>query len=199
MFNLARLNGDYNKAIGYIDKCIQLTGPDSVQKVDYTVKKAETLLLAYEHTSDKNYLETAIADYKSLLTKMPNNIGVLNNLAYLLAHNNEKLPEALEYAKRALDAQPNNAVFLDTYAYVLHKTGRNSQAAEFLTAALQQYEQDKILVPAEVYEHLGAVKEQLGAKEEALAAYKQALEIGADKLSQKAKQRISKAIERVSL
>lgn len=199
MFNLAKLNNDYSKAMDYIEKCIELSAADSMQRVDYKVKKAQILLLAYESTSDKNYLETAIADYESLLTKMPNNIGVLNNLAYVLAENNQKLSDALQYAKRALEEQPNNAGFMDTYAYVLHKAGRNSQAAEFLTAALQQYEQDKILVPAEVYEHLGAVKEKLGAKDEALAAYKQALEVGADRLSQKAKQRISEAIQRLSL
>jgi len=42
------------------------------------------------------------------------------------------------------------------------------------------------------------IKEELGAKDEALAAYRQALEIGADRLSQKAEQRINKAIERLS-
>jgi len=68
-----------------------------------------------------------------------------------------------------------------------------------LAAALQQYQQNDILVPAEVYEHKGMIKEELGAKDEALDAYRQALEIGADDgLSKKAKQRINKAIERLS-
>lgn len=198
MFNLAKLNNEYNKAIGYIDKCIELTEPDSQGRANYTMKKADILILAYKKSSDKNYLRTAITDYKSLLTKMPNNTSILNNLAYLLAENNERLPEALLYAKRALGTQPNNPGFLDTYAYVLHKQGENSQAAEFVAAALQQYQQNDILVPSEVYEHKGMIKEKLGAKDEALAAYKQALEIGADGLSQEAEQRINKAIERLS-
>jgi len=198
MFNLAKLNNEYEKAVDYIGKCVELTEPDSPGRVDYTMKKAEVLILAYEKSSDKNYLRTAITVYESLLTKMPNNTSVLNNLAYLFAENNERLPEALQYAKRALDRQPNNPSFLDTYAYVLHKQGENSQAAEFLAVALQQYQQGDILVPAEVYEHKGMIKEELGAKDEALAAYKQALEIGADKLSQKAVQRINKAVERLS-
>ena len=63
---------------------------------------------------------------------------------------------------------------------------------------MQHYEQDKILVPAEVYEHKGMIKEELGAKSEAFAAYKKALEMGADRLSQKARQRIENAIGRVS-
>jgi len=199
MFNLAKINNEYDKAIDYIDKCIGLAEPESPRRVDYTMKKAGALTLAYEKSSDKSYLKTAITVYESLLNKMPNNTSILNNLAYWLAEYNERLPEALRYAERALEARPNNPGFLDTYAYVLHRNGQNSRAAEVLAAALQQYQQNDILVPAEVYEHKGIIKEELGAKDEALAAYRQALEIGADDgLSKKAKQRINEAIERLS-
>jgi tetratricopeptide (TPR) repeat protein len=201
MFNLAKIRGQYEEALNYISKCIDLTGADSLRRIDYTLKKGDISILLFETSSDKNYLNTAISDYESLLTKMPSNTGVttvLNNLAYLLAENNERLPDALKYAKRALDAKPNSPIVLDTYAYVLLKNGKKEQAAEFLAAALQHYEQDKILVPAEVYEHKGMIKEELGAKSEALAAYKKALEAGADRLSQKALQRIESAIGRVS-
>ena len=201
MFNLAKISGQYEQALNYISKCINLTGADSLRRVDYTLKKGDILILLNEKSSDKNYLKTAISDYESLLAKMPTNTGVttvLNNLAYLLAENDERLPEALGYAKRALDAKPNSPVVLDTYAYVLLKNGKKQQAAEFLAAALQHYEQDKILVPAEVYEHKGMIKEELGAKSEALDAYKRALEVGAGRLSQKARQRIEIAIRRVS-
>jgi len=202
MFNLAKINGEYNKALGYIDKCLQITGPGSSARVDYTVKKSEVLHLAYEKTSDNNYLKSAIAAHESLLAEMPNNMGVLNNLAYMLAQNNERLGEALTFARRALDARPNDPGFLDTYAYALYKNGRNSEAAEFLQAAIQQYEQNNNPVPVEVYEHLGQIKEELEAEAEALAAYKQALEMivnSADKLSTAARQRITSAIERLTL
>ncbi len=202
MFNLAKINGEYNKALGYIDKCLQITGPGSSARVDYTLKKSEVLHLAYEKTSDNNYLKSAIAAYESLSVEMPNSMSVLNNLAYMLAQNNERLGEALTFARRALDARPNNPGFLDTYAYVLYKNGRSSEAAEFLQAALQQYEQNNIPVPAEVYEHLGQIREELGAEAEALAAYKQALEIvlnSADKASKAARQRITSAVERLTL
>ena len=201
LFNLAKINGQYEQALDYINKCINLTGPGSLERIDYTLKKGDILILLYEKSSDKNYLKTAISDYESLLAKMPSNTGVttiLNNLAYLLAENNERLPEALSYAKRALDAKPDSPVLLDTYAYVLLKNGKAKQAAEYLAAALQYYEQDRILIPAEVYEHKGMIKEQLGEKSEALTAYKNALEAGGDGLSQKVKNRIENAIGRVS-
>jgi Tfp pilus assembly protein PilF len=128
---------------------------------------------------------------------MPNNTTVLNNLAYMLAESNERLPDALEYAKQALEQTPNNPVFLDTYAYVLYKSGTDSKADEFMTAALQQYEQNELVAPPDVYEHKGMIKERLGQKKQALDAYKQALE-GADKLPNPVKERITSAVERLS-
>jgi len=198
MFNLASINGEYNKALRYIDKCVQIAEPNSRAELDYIMKKVQVLTLAYNKTSNKNYLNSAIAQYESLLAKMPNNMVVLNNLAYMLAENNVRLDEALQYAKRACQARPNAPGFLDTYSWVLYKSGRFTEAAEFLQSALQLYELNKVSAPADVYEHLGMIKEELGLVAEALAAYKQALEIGAEQLSQSTVQQIKKAVERLS-
>jgi len=198
MFTLTNISGEYNKAVGFIDKCLQIIGPDSPDKVNYTVRKAETLTLAYAKTSDKSYLDRAIAAHESLLTEMPNNASVLNNLAYLLAENDERLTDALEYARRAFEARPNAAGFLDTYAYVLYKNGRYAEADEFLQAALQQYEQNRISMPPEVFEHLGMIKEELGEMAQALEAYERALETGADKLPLPVVERIESAVERLT-
>jgi len=198
MFNFTKNNGEYNKAVGYVDKCLQIIGPDSPKRTDYIMQKAETLILAYNKTSDNNYLKKAVAEYESLLVEMPNNISVLNNLAYMLAKSDKRLNDALQYAERSLQERPNNPALLDTYAYVLHKNGKNAEADESLQAALQQYESRLIQIPYEVYEHLGMVKEKLNAKAEALAAYKEALQIGAGKLPKAAEQQIKSAIERLS-
>jgi tetratricopeptide (TPR) repeat protein len=200
MFYLMRMNAEYNKAVGYIDKCLAKVESDDSLMTNYVISKAEVLTLAYEKTSDNSYLKTAIVTYESLLDKMPNNIGVLNNLAYLLAESNDRLAEALEYAQKAYKARPNNPGFLDTYSYVLYKNGRLSEAEEFLQAALQQYEAWNTDVPADVYEHLGMIKEETGERARALDAYKQALEIisAGELASDVAKERISAAIERLN-
>ena len=198
MYNLTRMSGEYNKAVDYINKCLQIVGPDHPSTTDYIIKKALVLQQAYSKTSDNKYLKESIEEYESLLAKMPNNTEVLNNLAYLLAENGERLPQALECAKQAHEIKPNNADFLDTYAYLLYKNGRLQEAAEFIQAALQQYSKNKVFAPGEVYEHLGMIKEKLGAKEEAIVAYRQALEVGAGKLSNEVNERIKSAIERVS-
>ena len=72
------------------------------------------------------------------------------------------------------------------------------EADEFLQRALQQYEQNKINAPIEVYEHIGLAKEKLGQVDEALRAYKQAMELAGKDVSQEVKNRISQAIERLS-
>ena len=199
MFNLMRIKGRYNNAVTYIDKCLKIMGTDNPRRVDYIVKKAVVLSQAYAKFDDDKYLKKAIAVYESLLEQMPNNNGVLNNLAYMLAENEERLDDAREYAERAVKEQPNNPGFLDTYAYVLYKNGRFQDAAEYLQAALQQYELQFNVAPPDVYEHLGMIKEALGARAEAIAAYRQVLEMRADRLSKTANERIKSAIERLSL
>ena len=73
MFNLAKSNSEYNKAVGYIDKCLQIGGLNNPHRANYIMQKAEVLTLAYNKTSDNNYLKKAIAEYESLLVEMPNN------------------------------------------------------------------------------------------------------------------------------
>ena len=202
MFELMTTDTQYNKALGYIDRCLEIERASSEtngRELDYIVKKVRVLQLAYSRTSDNNYLEQAVREYESLLVKMPNNTNVLNNLAYMLAEADVRLAEALEFAERAHRNRPNNPDFMDTYAYVLYKSGKFSEAASLLRSALQQYEARQVPASAEVFEHLGLVSEKLGSRDEALAAYKQALETGADTLSDKAKDRIKKAIERFNL
>ena len=113
----------YNKALDYIDKCIKFVEAGSDSEIELKMRKVEVLQMAYLKTSDNNYLRSAIAEYESLLAKMPNNTNILNNLAYLLADANEQLDKAVEYAKRAYEIAPNDAGFMDTYAYVLYKNG----------------------------------------------------------------------------
>ncbi|MHC4114346.1 MAG: tetratricopeptide repeat protein [Planctomycetota bacterium] len=198
MFNLALTNAEYNKALRYIDRCMEITGPNSPAAFDYTVKKVAALQAAYVKTSDNNYLDRAIAEYESLIAKMPNNTSILNNLAYLLSENNQKLEDALQYAERVYEIEPDNPNYLDTYAYALYKNGKYEQAAEFSQAALQQFEQNKMAVPWDTFYHLGMAKEKLGARLEALDAYKQALKTGADNVSEAFKQYLTSAIERLS-
>jgi tetratricopeptide (TPR) repeat protein len=198
IFSLMTIDGRYNKALIHIDKVLETIGPSDPRRLDYVIRKVRVLQLAHAKTSDNKYLDKAVTEYESLLAKMPKNEVVLNNLAYVLAKRDQRLAQALEYAKQALEKRPNNPGFLDTYAYVMHKNGRSSDAYEFMQAALQQYELNRIRVPAEVYENLGMIRETLGDYSLAAAAYRKALQAGQAELSQLAAERINSAIERLS-
>jgi tetratricopeptide (TPR) repeat protein len=106
LFSLMRVSAEYNKALRYIDKCLEVVGAEDRRRLSYVLSKVDVLSLAYLRTSDKSYLERAVGEYESLLTEMPNNTTVLNNLAYLLAENGERLPEALKHAARACELAP---------------------------------------------------------------------------------------------
>jgi tetratricopeptide (TPR) repeat protein len=198
MFNVLKINGQYNEALDYIENCLRIAGNDEALNTEYSIQKALVLQVAYMRTSDKKYLEKAIGVYESLLAKMPNNTAVLNNLAYMLTDNNEKLEKALEYAERVYKLEPENVDYLDTYAYTLCKNGKYEKAGEIINSALQRFEGKEMFAPAEMYEHLGMIKEGLSAKDQAVEAYEQALKVGADQLSKETKERISNAIKSLS-
>jgi tetratricopeptide (TPR) repeat protein len=197
MFNLCKLKGDYNKAVEYVDKCLKTTSPDQPRWSTCMMQKAETFILTFYKTSDNRYLKDAVKAYESLLEKMPNNTYVLNNIAYILAENNEDLDKAMEYAKRICEMRPDDAGYLDTYALVLYKKGQYADAVRISRSALQQYEVQRIDPPAEAYEHLGQSLEQTGELSQARAAYEQALENGGESLAKPIKERITAAIERI--
>ncbi|MBN1787650.1 MAG: tetratricopeptide repeat protein [Sedimentisphaerales bacterium] len=198
MFNLCKLTGDYDKAIEYIDNCIRISADDAKLSVSYKFNKATTLQGMFDMTSNKTYLERAVKEYESLHQKLPTNTTLLNNLAYTLASTNTDLEKALGYAEKAYKALPNNANVLDTYGYVLFKNDQVEKSDEILQRALQQYEQNKMNAPIEVYEHIGMTKEKLGQDTEALQAYRRAIEFAGQNISQDVKNRILAAIERIA-
>ena len=196
LYNLYKIAGENIKAIEYLDNCIRIAAGD--EKIDYQVNKASYLFELYSKTADKTYQKQVIEEYESILKKKPTNISVLNNLAYMLAETDTDVGKALEYIEKAYNAKSNSPEVLDTYGYVLMKSGKAQLADEFLQRALQQYEQNQINAPIEVYEHVGKIKEKLGQDAEALKAYELAMELAGENAPQEVKNRISAEIEKVS-
>ena len=196
MLRLARVRGDYDEAVDWADKCIALSDSDPRRVIAYMLEKADLLTAAYEHTSDKRYLRTAGAVYESLAKKMPTNGNVLNNLAYVLARNDERLDEARQHVERALAQDPDNAAYLDTYAFVLHRQGNDAAAARSIAAAIQHYETAGV-ASATAYEHLGMILEGLDDRKGALAAYRRALAAADGEPSDPLSRRIGSAVERL--
>jgi tetratricopeptide (TPR) repeat protein len=202
MFNIMLANAEYNNALRYIDKCLEIVSkesPGSETADVLLVRKANVLELGYVKTSDEQYRTQAIAVYETVLQKNANKVDALNNLAYMLAAKGENLGRAVQLIEHACELQPNVADFMDTYAFVLYNQGNYSKAAEVARSAIQLYEQGRAqTVPAATYDTLGKIAEKLKRDEEALSAYQQTLQAGSGQLSETDTQRITAAIERLS-
>jgi tetratricopeptide (TPR) repeat protein len=197
MYNLHLIKTDYDKAREYLDKTFKTAEANQPQWLFYLTKKAELLIMAFNKTSDKKYLKDAMETYESLLKKTPNNSSILNNVAYILADNNQDLDKAIDYAKRACEAMPGEPQYLDTYATVLYKQGKYSEAMEYEQRAIRLYELQAGGVPLEAHENAGRIHEKLGDTSKARAAYEQALEAGGKNIQKAVKDRLDAAIERL--
>lgn len=198
MVNLYKMTQNYDKALEYIDNCIRIAADNQQLKRTYQLNKANMLQFLFTKTTDKTSRQKLIEELESILQEQPTNSTILNNLAYILADTDMDIDKALKYAEKAYNAMSNNPEVLDTYGYVLLKSGKTKQADEFLQRALQQFEQNRISAPIEVYEHIGWAKEKLGRDDEALKAYKQAMELADENVAQEVKDRIAAEIERIS-
>ena len=69
----------------------------------------------------------AMSLYQSILTKLPDNFVVLNNLAYLNFQEGN-LVEAEKLAQKAMSLQPENADTVDTLAQIYIAKGQNDEA-----------------------------------------------------------------------
>lgn len=122
----------------------------------------------------KEYEECYIA-FDEALKLDPQNAYVLNNYAYYLSEQGERLEKALAMSKKALLQQPNNPAYLDTYGWILYKSGRYADAKEYISKALKTQPND-----SELLEHMGDVEYQLGNKEAAILNWKKSKENGND-------------------
>lgn len=91
--------------------------------------------------------DKAVKDYQAVLDRDPNNVIALNNLAWLF--HEMKRPDAIDYAKRAYRAAPKSPAVLDTYGWILLKSGNKSEAVKILEQASKLSPDSK-----EISEHL---------------------------------------------
>ncbi|MEI7695901.1 MAG: tetratricopeptide repeat protein [Chlorobium sp.] len=119
-----------------------------------------TLALCYDKLGQYS---KCIRLYESILRVEPENILMMNNLAYILAVQGKSLPRARELAMKAATREPANASYLDTLGWVLFKMGMYEQSREQLEKAGRLNSRE-----AEIFEHLSTVYEKLGNSRKAI-------------------------------
>jgi tetratricopeptide (TPR) repeat protein len=175
---------------------MKIVGQDSPDWIGYALRKVNLLIMLYVKTADQAYFTQVTELLGQMIQLQPNNASLLNNMAYLLVDNDQQLETALDYARKAHQADPGNAVYLDTYAYAQCKTGQYKQAEQNLIRAAQIYEASDQPVPWDLYEHLGMAKEGVGNTSEAIETYQKALD-ASDQIPEKETQRLKQAIQRL--
>ncbi len=100
------------------------------------------------------------------------NPAVLNYLGYMLADNGEKLEEALDMIRKAVEAEPINGAYLDSLGWVYYRLDHLDLAEEYLERAVLFASTDPTL-----HEHLGDLYRRQGRPEDALESYERSLEL----------------------
>lgn len=112
---------------------------------------------------------------REILKQSPRNPIALNNLGYFLTERNEKLNEALDLIKQAVEIDPTNSSFLDSLGWAHFRLGNLKDAEKYLKEAAQIDD-----ASSTIQEHLGDVYQKQGKQELAKSAWQKALEITSD-------------------
>lgn len=157
---------DTDRALEAFQNGISVIGDDSSPEIvsDFYAVMGDLLF-------QKNRQQEAFAAYDSCLQWKPDNIGCLNNYAYYLSLNNQRLDEAEQMSFKAIKAEPKNATYLDTYAWILFMQGRYAEARIYIDQALQC----DSTVEATITEHAGDIYALCGDIDGAVLFWQSAL------------------------
>jgi len=158
---------DYNKALGYIKNTVSLAADDK-----------DLLSLTYSSLGDcyhelKNYNSSDTA-YEKSLSYNPDNAYSLNNYAYYLSLRGEQLDKAAQMSAHSNELQPNTASFEDTYAWILFKQKKYTDAKIWIEKAILH---DKTNSAVQL-EHYGDIMFYLGDTNAAVQNWKKARSYG---------------------
>ena len=137
----------------------------------------EPSLIGAHLTLGEMYQETdeddlAIERYRQTLVFAPDHVVALNNLAYLLMHQQENLEEAFRLAQRAFTLSNGTPTVADTLGWIHHLLGNDREAARYLAAAV-----DGLPTSAEVRLHAATVHQRLGQLDAAAQELARATEL----------------------
>jgi Tfp pilus assembly protein PilF len=125
------------------------------QPGDVRTRSVYATLLQQYGNNDK-----AMAEYETILQQSPDNILVLNNLAWLYQLNNDR--RAIELSERAFQLAPDKPEIVDTYGWILVNFGDYEKGLAYLKDAFAKMPENP-----EVAFHVGYALSKSGNKEEA--------------------------------
>ncbi|MCH9022754.1 MAG: tetratricopeptide repeat protein, partial [Planctomycetes bacterium] len=143
---LYRDQDDHSKAIESLSEAVRTAkNPDRANRNRFQL--ATLYMMQDQH-------DLAITLFRQVLDYAPNNVGTLNNLAYILLDVEGAEEEAMTMAERAYQQARANPNVMDTYVVALLRKGDYEQAVTIMRQAISMSQRLGLDVIAEYYYHL---------------------------------------------
>ena len=168
---------NYAKALERIRNAARIT-PALLQGRRFRVISANIA----DKANDMQYVEEMLAP---LLTSRPPagsddstpDAEIYNDIGYVFADHDYKLPDALRYLQKAVELDPESGAIADSYAWVLFKLKRFEEAKREILRALELFGDD---VDATITDHAGDIFNALGDRAAARTYWEKALLLNGD-------------------
>ena len=121
-------------------------------------------------------LTSTLEAYEIATKILPDDMMLINNYAYFLSMEGKDLKKAERLSQRTINEDPENAVYLDTYAWILHLQGYHSLAKFYIERAVKNCQETEN--PVTYYEHYGYIMLKNNQEDKAMQAWKKAVELG---------------------
>lgn len=118
----------------------------------------------------------ADSTYALAIALKPTDALFLNNYAYFIAKKGGDLEKAYDMILKSLEKEPDNPLILDTYAYILFRQGKYTEALESIKKAIDNVADPEDL-SSDYYEHYGDILFKSGKPDEAVEMWKEALRL----------------------
>lgn len=133
--------------------------------------------------------------YDSALVYVEDNISCLNNYAYFLFLDGDRLDRAEEMSYRTIKAEPDNITYLDTYAMILFAKKDYAGARIYMDRVIHpEWSDEEILEKTDIkgtlIEHAGDIYVMYGDTARALRYWQLAASLGDDTCSPQLKKKI---------
>jgi Flp pilus assembly protein TadD len=125
---------------------------DSALKLEPVAQRSHWSVYYYRGISferQKKWIE-AEADFRKALQLSPDEPSVLNYLGYSLIDSGQKLDEALEMVKKAVDLRPNDGYIVDSLGWAYYRLNDFDNAVQHLERAVDLKPGDPVIA-----DHLG--------------------------------------------
>lgn len=114
-------------------------------------------------------IEMLESDMRRILESDPDDAAALNALGFTLADQTDRLQEAYDLIKKAIELNPDDPAIIDSYGWVNYRLGNYDEALRLLRKALSKMDDP------EVAAHLGEVLWVTGRRDEARKVWRRAL------------------------